>query len=237
MISEVLTTLGPPVLVRERAFEQIREAIITGRLAPGARLIERELCEALGISRASVREVIRRLEAERLVVVDPRRSPVVVRLTAEEASEIYEIRALLEGLIVRRFTERAGESDIAALEAIFADVRQAAARTAVARIVSLMQRFNGLLLEVAGHVAARDMLAHLDARISWLRVRAMAAPGRLAASIDEISVVIEAIRKREAAKAAALIQQSVLNARDAAIEQIVATDPAAQQPLSRPRLP
>ncbi|WP_092498823.1 GntR family transcriptional regulator [Faunimonas pinastri] len=63
MLADKLDLLSPPVLVREQAFEQIRDAIISGKLAPGTRLIERELCEALGISRALVREVIRRLEA------------------------------------------------------------------------------------------------------------------------------------------------------------------------------
>lgn len=228
MIRDALTLLGPPVLIRESAFDHVRDAIITGRLAPGARLIERELCDAMGISRASVREVIRRLEAERLVLVAPRRSPVVVRLTAQEAREIYDIRAMLEGLIIRRFTERAGAPDIAALEAIFSEVRQAAAEKAVARIVLLMQGFNALLLAVAGHAAARDMLAHLDARINWLRVRAMAAPGRLVSSIDEMSAVIDAVKNGDGAKAASLIQQSTLNACHAALEQISASTPPAK---------
>ena len=61
MISDALSVLEPPVLIRERAFDEIRDAIISGRIAPGARLIERELCDALKISRASVREVLRRL--------------------------------------------------------------------------------------------------------------------------------------------------------------------------------
>src|ERR1700754_2706411 len=94
MLADTLETLAPPMLIRERAFEQVRDAIISGRLAPGTRLIERELCEAMGISRASVREVIRRLEAERLVDVSPRRGPTVMLLTPKQASGVYGIRAL-----------------------------------------------------------------------------------------------------------------------------------------------
>lgn len=227
MISGTLEALGPPVLIRERAFEQIWDAIISGRLAPGTRLIERELCDAMGISRASVREVLRRLEAERLVIVEPRKGPTVVRLTPEQAAEIYEIRAMLESLVIRRFTEKAGAADIAALEAIFVEVKRAAAGEAVTEIVALMHRFNDLLLAVAGHTIARDMLSHLDARISWLRVKAMAVPGRLQTSIDEISAVLDAMKKGDAKEAAALIERSVFNARDAAMEQISSSvDPA-----------
>ena len=69
--ADVLRITEPPTLVREQALERLRAAIITGHFAPGARLVERELCEAMGISRTSIREVLRRLEAEKLVRVEP----------------------------------------------------------------------------------------------------------------------------------------------------------------------
>ena len=81
MTANILQITEPPTLLRERAFEQLREAIITGHFAPGDRLIERELCKAMGVSRTSIREVLRRLEAERLIKVEPRRGPAVARIT------------------------------------------------------------------------------------------------------------------------------------------------------------
>lgn len=220
MLSNALEVLAPPMLVRERAFEQVRDAIISGRIAPGTRLIERELCEAMGISRASVREVIRRLEAERLVEVGPRRGPTVMVLTAKQASEIYEIRAILESLLIRRFTEMATDRDIAALQAIFEEVRQAAEAEAVPDIIALMLHFNEHLMAVVQHDIARDLLGQLNARINWLRVKAMAKPGRIATSIAEISAALDAVRRRDAEEAARLIMISVGHARDAALEQL-----------------
>ncbi|QCI67062.1 GntR family transcriptional regulator [Phreatobacter stygius] len=234
MIASTLEALGPPVLVRDRAFEQVWDAIISGRIQPGTRLIERELCDAMGISRASVREVIRRLEAERLVTVEPRRGPTVVTLTPEQASEIYEIRAMLESLVIRRFTERAGLADIATLEAIFAEMTRAAGAEDVPRIVLLVHRFNDHLLAVAGHGTAGDMLAHLDARISWLRVKAMAVPGRLRTSIDEMGAVLQAVRSGDADAAAALITKTVFNARDAAVAEMTRSGVPAKPP-AKPR--
>lgn len=234
MIATTLEALGPPILVRDRAFEQVWDAIISGRIQPGTRLIERELCEAMGISRASVREVIRRLEAEKLVVVEPRRGPTVVTLTPEQASEIYEIRAMLESLMIRRFTEKAGPEDIAAVEATFAEATGAAAAGDRAEILGLMRKFNRQLLAVASHGAAGDMLAHLDARISWLRVKAMAVPGRLDASIGELGAVLEAVRARDPEAAAARIMRSVLNARDAAVAELVRSAPSVK-PMRRVR--
>ncbi|GJD53027.1 HTH-type transcriptional repressor RspR [Methylobacterium crusticola] len=229
MLAGALAALEPPVLVRQQAFETIRDAIVDGRLAPGTRLVERELCQALGISRASVREVIRRLEAERLVSVAPRRGPTVMTLSAKEAAEIYEVRAMLESLLIRRFTAVASEAEVEGLCAIFAEVRRAAAAEAVPEIVGLMLRFNAHLVAVADHALARDLLAQLNARINWLRVRAMAVPGRIAASIEELSAVLAAVRARDAETAARLIAESVGRARDAALRQLAEAPPPRER--------
>jgi DNA-binding GntR family transcriptional regulator len=220
MIADALRSVPPPRLVREQAFEQVRNAIISGQIVPGTRLIERELCEALGISRASVREMIRRLEAERLIAVEPRKGPTVMALTRKDAAEIYEIRAMLEALLIERFTEIASDEDIAGLSRIFEDVKAAAAKGAVSDIVALMLRFNDHLVSVVRHEVARDLLSQLNARINFLRVKAMAKPGRISTSIGEISAIMDAVRQRNGARAARLIKASVLQARDAALEQL-----------------
>jgi GntR family transcriptional regulator, trigonelline degradation regulator len=104
MVADALRINAHPRRLREEAFERLRDAIIAGHFAPGARLVERELCEAMGVSRTSIREVLRRLEAEQLIVVEPRRGPVVARLTRKQVAEIYEVRAMLEATLLRRFT-------------------------------------------------------------------------------------------------------------------------------------
>ena len=222
MLADKLSLLDPPVLVREQAFEQVRDAILVGKLAPGTRLIERELCLALGISRASVREMIRRLEAERLIHMEGRKSPIVSTLTRKQASEIYEVRTLFESVLIRRFTTMASDSQIADLRAIFETVREAAARNAVEEIVGLMRRFNEHLVRVVDHELIEDLLGQLNARVNWLRMKAMAQPGRLAASITELSAILEAIEQRDAEKAAVAMMQSSANARDAALDQLPA---------------
>lgn len=233
MISNALGVLGPPVLIRERALDEIRDAIISGRIAPGTRLIERELCEALKISRASVREVLRRLEAERLISVEPRRGPTVMVLSLEEAGEIYEIRAMLESLVVRRFTELASAEEVATLEAIFAKVRMAAAENAVELIVTLMRSFNAHAIAVARQSVAGDLLLQLDARISWLRVKAMAMPGRLESSLKEIDIVLGHVRDRNPDLAAKAIHDSVMNAREAALRQLATGSMPGREPHAK----
>src|SRR3954452_20357578 len=102
--------------VRERVADRIRDAIVGTHFQPGALLVERELCEATTASRASVREALRRLESEGLVVSEPGKGTRVARLSPDEALNIYEVRGVLEGLAGRLFAERATPEHLADLE-------------------------------------------------------------------------------------------------------------------------
>ena len=86
--NDVLAVERPDSLIR-KVEKQLREAIMSGYLRPGQKLIERELCDAMGISRPSLREALRKLEAERLVEIVPRKGPVVTAITEQEATERY----------------------------------------------------------------------------------------------------------------------------------------------------
>src|SRR5215469_10859654 len=87
----------PTITLRELALQKMRTAILDARFLPGDRLVERALCEELGVSRTVVREVLRHLETEGLVESLPNQGPIVAILDIDTAAEIYEIRALLEG--------------------------------------------------------------------------------------------------------------------------------------------
>jgi DNA-binding GntR family transcriptional regulator len=174
----------------------------------------------MGISRASVREMVRLLQAERLIDVEQRRGPTVATLSRKQAAEIYEIRGMMESLLIRRFTARASDADIEALREIFAQVKAAAADSAPKRIVALMLRFNEHLMAVAQHDIAREILGGLNARISWLRLRAMSKPGRTETSLDELGAVLDAVARREPEWAAHLMRTSADNACAAALDQL-----------------
>lgn len=223
MIGTVLRITEHPQLLRDQAFERLRDAIITGHFAPGARLIERDLCEKMSVSRTSIREVLRRLEAEKLIHVEPRRGPVVARVTRKQVAEIYEVRALLEAALVRRFALEASTEDIAALRRIYEDLRIAREAADVPAIVVLTRRFTEHMMQVIDHELISDIHQKLIARISVLRVLAIAEPGRLQQSARELAVVMDAIERRDADKAAQSLTAYVLNAADAALKRIDVT--------------
>ena len=141
--------------LRQQVLDQLRRSIIEGELAPGARLIERDLCARLGVSRTVVREVLRQLESEGLVGMIPNRGPVVRALGADEARELYAIRAVLEGLAARIFVEQASAEQVEKLLGTVAQIESAYASGDARRIIAAKSRFYSVLFEAArGEVLA-----------------------------------------------------------------------------------
>jgi GntR family transcriptional regulator, trigonelline degradation regulator len=219
-MTSVLRLTEHPPLRRDQAFERLRDAIITGHFAPGARLIERELCEAMGVSRTSIREVLRRLEAEQLIEVEPRRGPIVARLSRKQVAEIYDVRALLEAAVVRRFALEASNEDIAELRRIYEELSVARRNEDVAAIVKTTRQFSEHMMRIVNHELINDIHQKLIARISVSRVLAISLPGRLEQSARELAVVMDAIERRDAERAAESLTTYVRNAGEAALKRI-----------------
>jgi DNA-binding GntR family transcriptional regulator len=114
--------------LREQVENHLREAIVSGQLKAGEKLIERELCEMLGVSRPSLREALRRLEAEKLIVNVPHRGPVVASITLEEARDLYALRRLLESYAAHEFTRLATDAEIRQLADAVKQLRRAGAK-------------------------------------------------------------------------------------------------------------
>ena len=111
MVQASLKIENAPVTLRELALAKIRQAIISGYFQAGDRLVERSLCEELGVSRSVVREVIRYLEAEGLIETLGKKGPIVAILTWEIAEQIYTIRLLLEQDAAHDCALKAGPED------------------------------------------------------------------------------------------------------------------------------
>jgi DNA-binding GntR family transcriptional regulator len=152
-----------------RGTQTLREAILTLRLAPGARLVEREVAGRLGISRTGVRAALQSLEAEGLVVRGRRGVFSVAVVSRDEARQIYEVRAALEPAMARLFVERATNEQIAALGAAVDRAEQAARTLDGPAYVQAFSGFYAVLLDGSGNEIARRILETLEARIAYLR--------------------------------------------------------------------
>lgn len=187
--------------LRQQVVDALRQAIIEGRLAPGARLTERELTEMMRVSRTVIREALRQLESEGLIAIIPNKGPVVRTLTLSEAKDLYQIRAVLEGLAARLFTEHAGEAHLKRLAAALDVVVRAYAGGDAQQVLETKNRFYDVLFEGAGSETLSSMLNTLHARIWRWRALGLSHPGRSVQrskeSMRNLRAVLAAIRKRD----------------------------------------
>lgn len=202
--------------LRRKVLDTLRLSIVHGRLAPGARLVERELIDGLGVSRTVVREALRQLESEDLIDVVPNKGAVVRSLSPSEAKEIYTIRAVLEGLAARLFCQNATPEQHAQLSAAYELTAKAYKDGDVPNIIESKNQFYDVLFRGAGSETLHTMIGALLARIWRWRVLGLAHPKRSAErskeSLEALRALVEAIRKKDAGLAESLMRDEVTKA-------------------------
>jgi len=210
-------------LLRHSVTESIRNAILLGRFRPGERLPERELCDMTGVSRTLIREALRQLESEGLIVVIAHRGPVVERLTPEQARGIYQVREELEGLACQLFAENASNAQLAALQASFRSLKRTLARGTSLERLAAKNAFYQCLLDGAGNEALTNTLRLINSRVMLLRSTSMQAPGRANHSVAELSNLLQALVERDAQAARLAGSLHVRNAASVAIDMLKAS--------------
>lgn len=198
MLSEIadLKVTRNTVTLREMVLDKLRDAIISTQLKPGQRLVERELCVALDVSRTSVREALRHLESEGLVEFVGQRGPSVTMLNRQDVKNIYELRAALEGLAGELFCERASNEQLAALEQTTKQLTKAFDDAKVSQILACTKDFYDQLLAGSGNTELKESLNRLLARIMVLRAGTIAQDGRWKHSLNEMQTIMKAISAR-----------------------------------------
>jgi len=209
--------LVKPETLRSQVEESLRQAIVSGRLAPGEKLVERELCERLGVSRPSLREALRKLEAEKLIVNVPHRGPQVAAMSLDEARDLYAVRGLLEGHAAQEFARHATDDQVRKLAHAVRRLHDAGRKNAGAGVLEAKTSFYGILLDGCGNQLIAELLGTLLSRISLLRATSLMLPERLPRSLEEIDALLECIQDRDAKGARRIAERHVLNAQRAAL--------------------
>jgi DNA-binding GntR family transcriptional regulator len=143
-----MTSYAAGMPVRERAYEHLKAAILSGRFSPGERLTEEHLARELGISRTPIREALHKLESEGLITPLATRGFVASRDSREEVEELFEIRAVLEGYALRVICDRIGEEALARLEETVAGAEAALRRNSLDEVFQWNTRFHDTLHEI-----------------------------------------------------------------------------------------
>ncbi|WP_300036781.1 GntR family transcriptional regulator [uncultured Roseobacter sp.] len=193
-----------PQTLRDLVQTRMREAIIDGHFAPGERLVERPLCDQLGVSRTVVRETIRYLEAEGLVEIIANRGPVVATLNWNQARQIYDVRRQLEGSAAAKAAEKITPDFAKKLTRALERLEAALGDTARSRLLRETSAFYELIFQQAGHTVAWEIVQRLNGRISRLRAMTIPATDRQKPGISHMRAIHAAILSgdRESARMA-----------------------------------
>lgn len=154
--------------------------------------------EQLGVSRATVREVIARLASEGLVTNIPQRGAIVTVLSEEEAADIYDMRIALEGLAAQRFIERAAPQQVTELREACEGYAEAAS-TDDENLDRLRAKdaFYKVLFEGAASESLTQMITMLQSRVRLLRWTSLSVPGRAEETIAELRAIVDAIEAKD----------------------------------------
>ena len=184
--------------LREVVYETLREAIKTGSLTPGERLMEIQLAEELGVSRTPVREAIRKLELERFVVMIPRRGTYVANLSLKDINEVFEIRAAVDGLAAGLAAERITEEELEQLERLLVEIADHIEQHDNEKIVATDEAFHDILYRASRNERLVGIIYNLREQFTRFRSVSINYPGRLQNTLEEHRQLVEAIAQRDA---------------------------------------
>lgn len=207
----------------------LRDAITGGQLMPNERLVEVELAARFGTTRAHVRSALVALEGEGLVVSEPNRGARVRRITAEEALEITDARAALEGLVAAQAAERATPQDIARMEGILARMRTATANADLLGYSTLNGELHAEIRRISRHAVANKLLQMLNSQIVRFQFSAILIPGRAGKSLAEHEAIVAAIGSHDAQRAGKAMARHLGHVRRALQQAIAAQQAPAQR--------
>nr|WP_307820492.1 GntR family transcriptional regulator [Streptomyces silvae] len=171
----------------------IREALAAGDMVPGQRLVEQELSEVFRATRSSVREALQDLAAEGLVELIPRRGARVRVISVEEAIQITECRALLEGLCARRAAQYASDEVRRELKEIGSAMTRAVEDGDPDAYSVLNRRLHECVGEVSDQKVAQALLERMNGQMVRYQFRLALRPGRPAQSLPQHLAIIEAV--------------------------------------------
>jgi DNA-binding GntR family transcriptional regulator len=191
---------------KQAALGALRRAIGDGDMVPGQRLVEVELAEVFGVTRASVRAALMELTAAGLVERVPNRGARVRLVTVAEAVAITECRMVLEGLCAAKAAELATRGEIAELVALGEAMRRAVAEGEPMKYSALNRGLHARVREIAAQPVAADLLERLQGQLVRHQFRLALRPGRPARSLAEHLAIVTAIADRDAAGAEAAVR-------------------------------
>jgi DNA-binding GntR family transcriptional regulator len=219
VIADVISMPRAPGL-HEQVMQRLRQLLVEGAIAPGAKLNERELCEQLQCSRTPLREAIKMLAAEGLVELLPNRGAIAVELTEDDVRHTFEVMAGLEAQSGELAAERITAEELAEIQAMHFEMMAAYTRRDLSAYYSLNARIHSAINAAAKNPVLSAVYKQVNARLQALRFRSNQDGEKWQRALKEHERMIQALATRDAAAMRDVLLTHLRNKRDVVLEQM-----------------
>lgn len=197
--------------LRDVVFNTLRQAILRGELKPGERLMEIQLANKLGVSRTPIREAIRKLELEGLVLMIPRKGAEVAEITEKNMLDVLEVRKALEELSVQLACDRISKGQIEELKVAAKEFQQVLKSGDVTRIAEADVKFHDIIFAATDNQRLISLLNNLREQMYRFRVEYLKQKDCYPKLMEEHELIIEMIEKRKKKEASEIIGKHIDN--------------------------
>lgn len=218
MDQKLKVNLNEYLPLRDVVFNTLREAILKGDFAPGERLMEKQLAERLGVSRTPIREAIRKLELEGLVVMIPRKGAEVASITGKDISDVLEVRATLEALAVKLACKKMSEHDLDELNSVNEEFKLAADQKNVKRLIEKDVEFHDVIFHASDNDKLINIINNLREQIYRYRVEYIYKMKDYSDLVKEHDEIVQAIKERRGQEASVLALKHIENQEKSVLE-------------------
>lgn len=206
--------------LRDVVFNTLRQAILTGEMKPGERLMEIHLANKLGVSRTPIREAIRKLELEGLVTMIPRRGAEVAEITEKSLKDVLEVRRTLDALSVELACDRINDEELEALRTACLKFEEAT-KTKDARVIAKADvSLHDIIVKATGNQRLIQLVNNLSEQMYRYRFEYIKDESGHATLIDEHRIIYESIRRKDKETAANTAKLHIDNQEKAIMKQI-----------------
>ncbi|MBR1476528.1 MAG: GntR family transcriptional regulator [Lachnospiraceae bacterium] len=220
MLDNLQITTDEYLPLRDVVFNTLRKAILTGDLKPGERLMEIHLADKLGVSRTPIREAIRKLELEGLVVMIPRRGAQVAEITEKSMSDVLEIRRAVDALCAELACERITDEELKRLNSARLDFEKAVEGKDVTVIAQADVSFHNIIVQATGNQRLVQLVENLSEQMYRYRFEYIKDFSGHPAIIKEHAAICEALKKRDKLAAAESCRVHIDNQKKSIIARI-----------------
>jgi len=192
-----LSPVPGPSSLKDQAYQAIKDAILAVKLKPGEALVESELAEQLGVSKTPVRDALLELEREGLVTKILFKGTYVSEVTERDVREIFELRAVLEGLAARLAAPLLSEEELERAEELLAAQEEALSEGKIELASQLGKQFHDMIIQKADNRRLVPILRNLDDHLQRFRLLSDQISGRLNKSVKEHRRVLLALKEKD----------------------------------------